>query len=314
MEVGDVLSRLEEVVEERRRLRTRALVRLVFKAGPLRVGSGAERGEAAHLPVAKVETPKGSVPMIFESSIRGVLRRVSEWLVKASLEALPDEVDREFASSHIEPEERPVEHFHREDGTVRPFDPREFEKAVKEDERLKRLRDRILPARVTGLRGYEPLAALLCPICRLWGGLGLRGKVVIADVLLDGAVVGVRTHVGISRRAGVREEGILYTAEYVYPEKVVIDLVVENVVPGSSEALILASTLEGVKELGLEVGGFKSRGAGMLVLDREKSSVRYVDYERLSGDDLLAALAKPEERGSRMSIAEFVDLLRGELS
>ena len=75
-----------------------------------------------------------------------------------------------------------------------------------------------------------------------------------------------RTHVGVNRRSGVRGE-VFYTAGYVHLKRVFVDIVVENVVPGSSEALILASTLEWVKELGLEVGGFK--------LLEEESSIRF---------------------------------------
>ena len=297
-------SRLIKIVQENSKLRTRAILRLVFKPRPLRIGSGIEAGPEARLTVATMKFRGKTIPIIPESSWRGVLRKIGEILAKSS--TFPDELDQFLASNHVEPEEKPITH---------EFSEELLEKLHKDVERMKNspIISRFIPEDVLekerpSFDEYQPLLSSLCPICRLFGGPGFRGKLIICDTLLKGEIFD-RTHVSISRLTGVREEGHLFTAEYVLPKSVNLEIIIENVIPSSGEALILSGVLNWILKLGLEIGGFRSRGAGHLTLMNEGSYVYVVNYEKLDSNQIIKGLIKPEEVGEKLTISQYISSL-----
>ncbi len=303
------LDELRKFLRNESELRNRALITLHFKPSLIRIGSGREIGPEARLKIAKVIIGDEELSIIPESSWRGTLRRIGESIAKASLESFRNALDRKFVQIHVEPEEGPI--FHE----IELEELRTMHKVLKEDvdEQSRRIALRFisedaLTRREPNPREYSQLLAPLCPICRLFGGPGLRSKLMIADTLLRVQVYD-RTHVSLDRMTGVRKEGHLFTAEYAFPtEDVELKIVAHNVDPGSGEALILAGVLDWILKLGLEVGGFKSRGIGHLEL--ASGDVIFIDYESTSPERLLQALISPEEFGRRVSVEEYVERLR----
>ena len=306
------LERLEEFSTREGMLRNRAVIKLAFDTVVLRIGTGAEAGPEPRLAIATIQVNGSIKPIIPESSWRGVLRRVGELIAKAS--RFRDRLDDEMARSHVEPESKPITH-EVEDGVLEEIHRMLREMREAGDKRLETVLRFISEDAIA--RGkprreeYEGLLAPLCPICRLFGGLGLRSKLVISDTLLDADIYD-RTHVSLSREAGVREEGRLFTAEYMVPRGYVpLEIIVHNVERGSGEAMILAGVLEWICKLGIEVGGFKSRGAGWMSLRKEDSEVYVVEFNRLTGDEVVDLLLDPT-KGRRMTVEEYAKWLRGE--
>lgn len=306
-----LFEKLRGFMKEEAKLRDRAIIRLSFKPSTLRVGLGAEAGAEARLSIAAVEVDGIKVPVIPESSWRGALRRIGEAIAKASLDGFKDELDRALASAHHEPEESPITHHVDHDLLMRLHDRLKADREGRGE--LARLalrfvaqdaldRERPSPSE------YSALLSPLCPICRLFGGPGLRSKLTISDTLLN-AQSFERTHVSLDRMTGVREEGRLFTVEYALPRgPIELEMVAHNVSPGSSEALILAGVLDWVSKLGLEVGGFKSRGVGQLEL--EGGGVIFIDYGQVRRDRLIDALVSLDEVGERLTVGQYVERLR----
>ena len=311
MSLEALFEKLRRFLEEEARLRDRAIIKLRFKPSPLRVGSGAERGAEARLTIAAVEVNGVRIPVIPGSSWRGALRRIGEAVAKASLERFKDELDRVLTSAHYEPEESPITHYIDYEVLVRLHE--ELRADSKRRDELARLALRFVSQDALDrdrpdLDEYSALLSPLCPICRLFGGPGLRSKLTISDTLLN-AQPFERTHVSLDRMTGVREEGRLFTVEYALPRgPIELEMVAHNVSPGSSEALILAGVLDWVSKLGLEVGGFKSRGVGQLEL--EGGGVIFIDYGQVRRDRLIDALVSLDEVGERLTVGQYVERLR----
>jgi len=290
-------------------LRTRLILKLRFNSGPLRIGGGEREGPI--LQILRVPVKGKLLPVIPESSWRGVLRRIGEWISKASRFQSP--MENELVAHHMERDV--LDHLMSTDVLEKI---KEEVRAV-EDEVLERFLPRDLISRlreepeIINSRDLQSFLSVLCPICRLFGGQGLKGKLTLEDTVLNQGFSQPRSHVAIGRIAGVREEEHLFRAEYFFPEEVVLEVIVDNITPKSSEALILSGVIDWILKLGLEIGGFKSRGSGYLELKggKEHSYGIFLDFQALEGRNLARAFTNPESIGRKMGLSELIAFLRG---
>jgi len=164
------------------------------------------------------------------------------------------------------------------------------------------------------IRKFDILVSLACPLCRLFGALGLRSKLVFEDTVVEEYQTHMRTCTSIDRSSRVAPDKALFTQELIYPGRVKEEIIVLNVGPGSTEALILALVLEYILNFGILVGGRKSTGLGYLTVD-EKESVVYVnDFTSVEDSrELVELLAKHDlSERYRKSLREYISYLRGE--
>jgi len=323
MSVSEALEKLRRFVEDERRLSTLMYLRLVFK--PLEhsmLHIAAER-EAAYIPVYRV----GERIYIPISSVRGALRSLAESLVKASLDALGDGIDALFATAHCELEGDIVRHvcaLHDPTNFIKLI--KELTKALESDKDLYRhfFTDEAM-AEVSGIvknvsepmsvpRALEPVLAALCPICRLFGGPGLKSRISVLEVSPDLLAIHATTHVSIERSSGTARAGHLYTIERVSLSRLSVTLCIRNVKPGTLEAKILALLLEYLKTLGLSIGGHRSIGLGRFVLDPSESRGGAVNIMTISDAKTFIEQVVGLDRSATASIDQVIEYLRGQRS
>jgi len=308
---------IKNFMEEYKRLSNRALITLkLTPKEPLHIGTGAKEFYSPTIKIKSIDNKE--YVYIPESSIRGVLRRISESIVKASINAF-NGYERKLVEAHYEPEEDIIRHLGVIDIAKEIVQDEDLLKQfIPEDEIgevVKQIKSGKPPDEM--LKKIETLLALLCPICRLWGSIGLRSKIIIRDVLISNYKLHPYTRVSVDRKSQMQAKGRLFSIEKTYIPSIELNIIVTNVKPGSSEALILASLLEYIKNLGISIGGMKSIGLGYLELDTEKSNVVYVDYEKVcleekNIDKCLNMLVNPWEYGNKISINEYITFLKKE--
>lgn len=306
----------------------RLILKLVFKPSTTPfVHVGQESFREAVLRVLRVY---GSTTyyIIPGSSLKGVLRRISENVAKCSLSSVRDPLERILIRAHCEP--KLVRHscYAEEDLQI----IREYIRSIISDESIRRkyLADDVADYVVTkfkegcdvrSLPELEPILAYKCPICRLYGGPGLKGKIVFKDVLIPQDRVGTAlvSRVALERVSRRARESALFTVELLVLNDFCVDLVVENIVPGTTEALILAGTLSWLRSIGIGVGGMKSVGVGHYLLDLSKSKALLMNYQGRSpgeGSDrltLVDRLVRPYKYLDRegVSVPDIIEALKG---
>jgi len=334
-------------------LKSRLVVELHLRAkSAVLPGRGVEPGTSLKM-TFKVRLPDrgGEVPMLLATSLKGALRALSERIAKSDCRALTNlEAEEEAIRWHHEPEGGPIRHApeknkNREDifeeGALRHLlnvldifslgPEKTFKLAIALGvmrERAEELRDKV---RESGMLGSLSLAdrhvrslvsalveralALFCPICRLYGSPGLAAKLRLVDALpVNATRTAMRIHVGIDRRSLTSAENILYQEEVVEPGAIFKTwLIADNVRPGTPEARLLANTLDFIRKLGLQVGGSKSRGLGLLEVDEEASRAWFCDFTKARGSSALEMLLDPR-KGDEMKLKELVEFLKTEES
>jgi len=150
--------------------------------------------------------------------------------------------------------------------------------------------------------------AMYCPVGRLFGNRVLAGKLRFHDTLIGPSnMVDLRPGVGIDRYSGTAKADQLFFTE-VTPinSRLVLRFVADNLRPGEGDSRLLANTLSFVEELGIQVGGRKSTGLGLLELEDARFWL-VVLREDKGG----VALANPIKNGKRLSLQEFKKWLSG---
>ncbi len=150
--------------------------------------------------------------------------------------------------------------------------------------------------------------ALYCPVGRLFGNRVLAGKLRFHDTVVGSSnVADLRPGVGIDRYSGTAKTDQLFFTE-VTPinSKLILRFVVDNLRPGDGDSRVLANTLGFVAELGIQVGGRKSAGLGLLELEEARFWLAELKEDK---DGL--ALANPIRNGKRLSLPEFQEWLLG---
>ena len=325
-------------------LESRLVVELHLRTeGALLPGKGVEPGTPLKMAL-KVRLPGvgEEVPVLLATSLKGALRGLSERIAKSSHDAFADlEAEEKALRWHHEPEGGPIRHA-PEEGVFEEKDLRRLldvlgisslgpEEALRlaialgmTPEDARELSDKVLKsgtlgslnlanerARVLVSDLVERALAVFCPICRLYGSPSLAAKLRLVDALpVSSTCTAMRIHVGIDRRSLTSAENILYQEEVVEPGAVFrAYLIADNVKPGTPEAKLLASTLEFIRRLGLQVGGSKSRGLGLLRVDEEASRAWFCDFTEARGSLALEMLLDPR-KGHKMKLEELVEFLR----
>lgn len=320
------------------RLETRLLVQLHLRAeGAVLPGMGVEPGTPIKM-AFKVKLPgwRAEKPIVLATTLKGALRALSERLAKASPDAFASsEAEKKAIELHVEPQGKPIQH-RPEEGEFKPEELGELLEALGlasvpaeraadlalmlgmqpedagelREQKAKTLADLLKDEAIRRLLSdlVERSLALHCPICRLYGSPSLAGKLRLVDALPEGDDVRtrMRVHVGIDRRSLTAAENILYYEEVVEPGVAFTTyIVVDNLRPGTPEGRLLASTLDAILKLHLQLGASKSRGLGLLKVDEERSRAWFCDFSR--ADEMRAAeLLTDPRRGEEFRLRELV--------
>ena len=147
-----------------------------------------------------------------------------------------------------------------------PFDPEDVKNILlalgySEDELRSNRREDQMRALISYLSYY-------CPIGRIFGNQVRAASLRFIDTLIS-LRTQHRTGIGTERSTGTVKEGALYSIE-TSPAGSLIHLFVVGEIEkrGSSPARLLASTLDAVKKIGLNIGSRKSAGLGLLLLEK----------------------------------------------
>jgi len=314
---GVIPSHLEE-------LKTRVLVDLVLRPlSPLHIGAGEAIGMLRSLLRARVPGRDGAreFPTIPSSTLKGAMRSLCEKLAKKM--EIRDELtamalrlhheDRRVGIEHA-PEERSVidELFKRLLNDMSVEEKREFflDLGIKPDD-INRQKGEPVHLR-SRRRAFSSLLAFYCPICRLFGSPGVSGLLRISDAVLvqEPERTLYKYGVGIDRRSLTAKRHLLYAHEILEPTVLFkATLVVDNIRSGSPEALLLASLLDVMCKLGLQVGARKSAGYGLLIVDDELTNTWFLDFTCMKGEEAVKLLTSPRKH-ERMSVQELISLLR----
>ncbi len=144
-----------------------------------------------------------------------------------------------------------------------------------------------------------------CLMCKLFGAPSFGAHIAFGDAYVqDGYSFGTRTGIAIDRRTGAAFSGALYTVEYVEPGAVFkFDINTTNL-PNYALGL-LAKVLKMVDRGEVRVGGFKTRGFGVLRLRSLKIRVHDLRYP---GKTVLEPL---DRKDSRLDLTGLVEISNG---
>jgi CRISPR/Cas system CSM-associated protein Csm3 (group 7 of RAMP superfamily) len=147
--------------------------------------------------------------------------------------------------------------------------------------------------------------SLYCPVGKLFGNWARAGSLRFLDTVLP-ASTQRRPGVGINRKTGTVEEHVLYSVETSEAGlRVPLIIVGEVEKRGGTLARLLSYLLKSVAAVGLNVGGRKSAGLGLLLVEK----ARFHAFEiGLAGDESGVLLANPF-KAPPMSLQEFADWL-----
>jgi len=124
----------------------------------------------------------------------------------------------------------------------------------------------------------ELYLSLKCPICKLFGSQRLTGKMIFSDaILIDEPRIDIYTSTSISRKTKTVEGERLFSLESLEPNlRFQAKVIVDNVMRGSDEALLLSKLFEYILKLGgFQIGGAKSRGFGQVAISEDSKVYMY---------------------------------------
>lgn len=247
------------------------MIKLVFRADThLHIGSAEKGREEAMLECFKVKikpSEPDEVPVIPSSSIKGALRALCERIAKSMVnEMSPDAANA--TQKHNEDEIAGLHH-------------------TKE--------------------GSEEELAASCPIDRLFGSTSFSAALRLTDLWPTNCEVKTSyvTSVGIDRSTQTRREGVLFSSEVIergaeFVGYAILDLgspKLKRDMPKESREL-LKGLLDTLMTIGIQVGGRKSVGMGVLKLIRDKIEIYKIDSlhtlinpERISYEEFLSSLS-----------------------
>jgi len=147
--------------------------------------------------------------------------------------------------------------------------------------------------------------SLYCPVGRLFGNWARAGSLRFLDTVLP-ASTQRRPGVGINRKTGTVEEHVLYSVETSEAGlRVPLIIVGEVEKRGGTLAKLLSYLLKSVAAAGLNVGGRKSAGLGLLLVEKARFHAFKIGA---AGDESGVLLANPF-KAPPMSLQEFADWL-----
>ena len=147
--------------------------------------------------------------------------------------------------------------------------------------------------------------SLYCPVGKLFGNWARAGSLRLLDTLLP-ASTQRRPGVGINRKAGTVQEHVLYFVE-TSEAGLSVPLVLAGEVEarGSTPARLLSSLLRAVEAVGLNVGGRKSAGLGLLLVEK----ARFHAFEVGAASDTCGELLANPFKAPSMTLQEFAEWL-----
>jgi len=197
--------------------------------------------------------------------------------------------------------------------TIIPEEPSIVEDILRElgyeDREIEVVRDKGFdaPGRLAE-RMTEDYLAAHCPLGRLYGNKVLAAKLRFTDSLLNIKKTYEKPGIGIDRRTGKVQEAALYFLEVAPKDlKIKLRVIADNLKPGEEDSLILASTLEIIREIGLQIGARKSVGLGELEIDEKETRFYIVD---LRSDKDGVKLANPLKNVKPKRMGEFIRWLK----
>ncbi len=215
---------------------------------PLRVGAGREPPLESSVDLAVLRIPIGgkSVPYIPGSSLKGVFRSVSTQFSRMKglqvCNGLPGDTCMDYKFTDLG-DETLLKH---------------VQELLKEGDK------------VGALKIFNEKA---CLMCKIFGAPSFSSHVEFSDaypVNDKGEVVevpvGVRTGVAINRRTGAAQRGALYEVEYVEPGARFRFKLKSTNLPNYALG-VLAKTLRMLDEGLVRIGGFKTRGFGLVKIE-----------------------------------------------
>jgi len=267
------------------------LFKLSFKGDSLRVGGEREGSTVYQLKY----TVKGrDIPVIPNSSWKGVFKRISEGIAKAK--------GIGTASSHNN-DDHPKEKRNNEEANKRVQSILEHANVKSEmnkgnkikgtqlkgididDEVWTIVRSNVSADYVTW-EDLEEITAktvyyYMCPVDRLYGSKLFASSISFSDSLVEGNT-SFQPHVVLDRTFGAQKEKRLFEEEVVEPSNITLRVVLRP----EGDVQLWRYTLRYVEKMGIAVGGSKSRGLGHLTLDVEESKVGEVDGVNVKWDGL----------------------------
>ena len=155
----------------------------------------------------------------------------------------------------------------------------------------------------------EAILAINCPIGKLYGNRYMASKVRFLDTFITEPKVHERPGITIERKSGKVRENSLYFTEVYAGEYIKIVFIGDNLKQGEDDSRIFASTLNYIKELGINVGGAVSRGLGYLKFENAKFYV--LSLKEGKYENRILDLARPFKHTTPMKIEEFIKWLTG---
>ncbi len=124
-----------------------------------------------------------------------------------------------------------------------------------------------------------------CYVCKLFGSNMVAGKLTFTDLMINDCIeVFYYTSTAIDRKKRIVREGSLFTVEYIIPNNLTMTIITDNI-EREKEGRLLAALLEYILKIGIKVGGLKSRGYGLIKLDKN-STVKVIEFkEDIKNDD-----------------------------
>lgn len=286
-------------------IKNRAILNLVFNMEEaLHIG---ERLEGNLKKIVKFNISGKLVPFVPAESIKGVFRNIATMIAKR---IFTNENDQELKDA-IEWHEKDI---HIKKGTVEKY--RESAKIWLKESGI------FYANKIEELSDNEIVNIYLsqkCPICKLFGSRNIASKIIFSDgrFKIEEVPTSTYTSTSIDRKKGIIKEEYLYSIEYLHPLKennLSFKIIVDNVLPRTKEAKLLSQSLQYILIAGLSIGGSKSKGYGLLDLNREQSIVEVLEFiENPQGEDAIRnninMLLRKEGAVKRMDVNGYISYL-----
>lgn len=156
-------------------------------------------------------------------------------------------------------------------------------------------------------RFAEAILAVNCPIGKLYGNGYLASKLRFSDSLIKGEI-NERPGIAIDRKSGKVREGHLYFTEILPKAKIKLMFIACNLKPREEDSKLLANTLQYINELGITIGGGKSRGLGQLTIDEANIYIANLKDKELR--EKLQAISNPFKYIKPTKLNEFIEWLK----
>jgi len=282
-------------------LKRRDILDLVFNIEyPVHIG---ERQEGIVKKLLYFEVEGVEMPIIPAESLRGVFRHLATKIAKSIF-------DIDIVRCHNKDE-------HTVDNECRKIVERYIDEARDWIKKTNIISYEYIGRELSNRQTVELYLSYKCPICRLFGSKAMASKIIFTDTVFTAfPEVHTYTSTSIDRRIKTVAEKRLFRIEYIPPVstyKLKTRVIIDNVDPGTYEAILLANLLRYIAIYGLQIGGSKSRGYGLLKLNDESKVISMrLNINPKSADDIrqnIRAILLKEDAIEERSIEEYYSYL-----